>query len=107
VNASVFHIILWTESQTGIEFTIAGMSTFATRADADRIAEVYRELLLQGYVNNGTVEEAYHSRVGVLEMPEADPRLGHGAPNGTEDIEKIIASLRERIPAICKPRNQS
>jgi hypothetical protein len=101
---AVFHIVIWTDSATGIEFTIAGMNTFATRADADRVAEVYREGLLTGYANNRTAEEAYHSRVGVLEMPAADPRLRHPAPSSEEDVEKIIAELRKRIPNICKPR---
>ena len=107
MSDSVFHIILWTDSQTGIEFTIAGMSTFANRADADRVAAVYREALLTGYTNNGTVDEAYHSRVGVLEIPEADPRLKHPAPASPEDVEKIIAELRARTPNICKPRIKS
>jgi hypothetical protein len=105
--ATVFHIILWTDSQTGIEFTVAGMSTFASRTDADRVADVYREALFTGYTNNGTLEEAYHSRVGVLEMPEADSRLKHPAPASPEDVEKIIAELRERVPNICRPKNKS
>ena len=105
--SSVFHVILWTDSDTGIEFTIAGMSTFATRVDANRVADAYRDGLATGYANNGTLEEAYHSRVGVLEMPKADPRLGHPEPYVGEDVDKLIAELRERIPHICKPRNKS
>lgn len=91
---NVFYVVLWTDSPAGSAFTVAGNgASFVSRGDADRVASTYRALLIKGYASNGTLEEAYHSRVGVLEMSPPDARLGHPTPTTTKHVDKLIAAM--------------
>lgn len=89
----MFHVVIWTEGDTGpiINFAAAG-ATFGERANADRVAAWFRAGLEAGYAKSGARSEAYRSRVGVLEMPRSDPRLGHPAPYTSSDVDAWIAS---------------
>lgn len=86
---SVFHVVIL----TGDMLSIAGMATFGSRSDADRIAAWFRAGLVARYVaENGSADLAYRSRVGVLEMPQPDPRLGHPAPYTAAEVDAWIAA---------------
>jgi hypothetical protein len=68
--------------------------TLATRADADRVAQAYRDLLAVGYEVDGNPDMVWQSRVGIVEMPVPDPRLKHPEPN--LDVDTIVAGLTAR-----------
>lgn len=93
MSASVFHIVLWTEGASGIEFSLGLEGTIATREVAERCAAVYRECLQLGYETIGDPTQAFRSRVGILEMPTPDPRLGHPAPR--DDVEQVSIEIRK------------
>ena len=82
VPTVVFHVALITESVEDKENSILTFAeaTFATRFDADRVARVYREILAAGFVKSGQTDKAFWTRVGVLEVPAPDPRIGHRRP---------------------------
>lgn len=92
---TVFHVVLWTEGQTGITFSLGLEGTIATREVAERCAAVYRECLQIGYetLPGGDPTQAFRSRVGILEIPAPDPRLKHPAPR--DDVEAIAAEIRK------------
>lgn len=89
----VFHIVLWTESPTGIEFSLGMEGTIASRDVAERCATVYRECLQLGYETIGDPTQAFRSRVGILEIPAPDPRLGHPPPR--DDVEQVAIEIRK------------
>jgi hypothetical protein len=90
--SSVFHIVLWTEGQTDIAFSLGLEGTIATREVAERCAEAYRECLKLGYEIDGDPTQAFRSRVGILEIPAPDPRLKHPEPR--DDVEQIVKEIR-------------
>lgn len=102
MTATVFHTIIWTEAENDIVMTLGLEGTIATREAAERVADAYREWLRIGYEIDGTPENVFRSRVGILEMPMPDPRLKHPAP--CEDVDQIIAEIQSRVN---KKRNPS
>lgn len=92
--STVFHVVLWTEGQVGIEFSLGLEGTIATREVAERCAEVYRECLQLGYetLPGADPTQAFRSRVGILEIPAPDPRLGHPPPR--DDVEQVSIEIR-------------
>jgi hypothetical protein len=95
MSATVFHTLIWTERPDGIMMTLGLEGTLTTREDADRVADIYREWLHAGYVLDGDPDQAFRSRVGVMEIPAPDPRLGHPEPR--TDVDQIIAEIRARL----------
>ena len=93
MTATVFHIVLWTEGETGITFSLGLEGTITTREVAERCAAVYRECLQHGYDTFGDPTQAFRSRVGILEIPAPDPRLKHPEPR--DDAEAIAAEIRQ------------
>ena len=91
----VYHTVIWTETDTGITMSLGLEGTLATREDADRVAQAYRDLLAVNYTIDGDPEMAFRSRVGVLEMPAPDPRLKH--PESNRDVDRIVAGIAERV----------
>jgi hypothetical protein len=94
VSDVVFHTVIWTETDTGITMSLGLEGTLATREDADRVAQAYRDLLAVGYEVDGNPDMAFRSRVGIIEMPAPDPRLKH--PESNRDVDRIVAGLTAR-----------
>lgn len=96
-NETVFHVVIWTDSNDGTtRLSIGGMATLGSRADAERIAAWHRDGLALGYARENTADKAYRSRVGILEMPKADPRLGHPLPYTSAEVDAWIAAGHPR-----------
>jgi hypothetical protein len=91
----VFHTVIWTETDEGITMSLGLEGTLATREDADRVAQAYRDLLTVGYEVDGNPDMAFRSRVGIIEMPAPDPRLKH--PESNRDVDRIVAGLNARV----------
>lgn len=87
----VFHTVIWTETDTGITMSLGLEGTLATREDADRVAQAYRDLLAV----DDDPAVAFRSRVGIIEMPAPDPRLKH--PEVNRDVDRIVAGLTARV----------
>jgi hypothetical protein len=92
---TVFHIVLWTEADQNITFSLGLEGTIATREVAERCAAVYRECLQHGYETIGDAAQAFRSRVGILEIPAPDPRLKHPEPR--DDVEEIVKAIRAQF----------
>lgn len=93
-DGTVFHVVLWTEGKgTMLSFGIEG--PISTREVAERCAAAYREGIRLGYEDVGNPDLAYRSRVGVLEMPVPDYRLGHPVPR--DDVEALVQAIHEHF----------
>jgi hypothetical protein len=90
----IYHTVIWTETDTGITMSLGLEGTLITRADAERVAQAYRDLLAVGYEVDGNPDMAWRSRVGIVEMPAPDPRLKHPEPN--RDVDQIVLGLTAR-----------
>lgn len=66
-----------------------------SRDVAERCAAVYRECVQIGYETIGNPAMAFRTRIGVLEMPSPDPRLGHRPPR--EDVDALMSEIRARF----------
>lgn len=99
-TANVFHVALITETENDKENALLTFAeaTFVTRFDADRVARAYREILTEAAQKTGKSAHAYRSRVGVLELPAPDPRIGHSRP---------VIPTAEIIPFIEKARKDN
>jgi len=90
---AVFHVVLWTESPNDIMMSLGLEGAIATRAVADAVAETYCDCLRIAYEVEGYAAEAFRTRVGILEVPKADPQLKHPEPR--DDVEAIAREIRD------------
>ncbi len=90
MNNNVFHIVIWTENETSVNFSLGLEGAIATRALADEMAEAYRA----GFAVLNKLDPWVH-RVGVLEISAADPRLNHEPP--LTDISPLVIAMRKKI----------
>lgn len=84
--ANVFHITIWAETDTRIDFTLGAEGAIATRQAADQVAAAYRELFA-----NSTPD----TRIGILEIPEPNPKFHYKPP--LTDVSEVLAGLRETV----------
>lgn len=91
----IFHILMVTEGPDGIVSDLIPLA-IAERADAERLATTYREMLAAGYASVGTTDQAYRSRVGILEITNPDDRLGYPPAVGATYVDEYIVALRAR-----------
>jgi hypothetical protein len=88
----VFHTVIWTETPTNITMSLGLEGAITTRKAAERVAVAYREFLKADAASG--LEQAYFARVGILEMPRADPQLKHPEPR--TDVDAIVAEIEAR-----------
>lgn len=91
----VYHVVIWTEGDNDIQFTLGLEGEIAKYEDAERLANANQERLNAGYARQAAPEKAFRSRVGILKMPTPDPQLKHAEPCTSEYIDKVIAELNE------------
>jgi len=88
---TVFHVVLWTEGENDITMSLGIEGSIATRTVADAVAETYRDCFRVAYEAIGDPTKAFRTRVGILEIPKADPRLRHPEPR--DDVEQIAREI--------------
>jgi hypothetical protein len=96
-NDNVFHIVIWTESATSVDFRLGLEGALATRADATLVASAYRALFTVDYVAASDPGSAYRARVGILELPAPHAQLKH--PEPIRDVETILNEIKAQIAA--------
>lgn len=91
MSTLVFHVVIWTEDSDDIMMSLGIEGAIATRAVADAVAECYRACFRIAYEAKGSAAEAFRTRIGILEIPKADPQLKHPEPR--DDEEKIAREI--------------
>lgn len=89
-----FHVVIWTFKPDGTSMmTLGPEGPIKTKAIANKVAACYRECLGYGYDTTNDHTQSFRSRVGILEITAADPRLG--LPPAREDVDALIAGVRK------------
>lgn len=92
---TVFHVVFWTEGPDDIMMSLGIEGSIATRTIADAVAETYRDCFRIAYEAIGDATKAFRTRVGILEIPKADPRMKHPEPR--DDVEQIAREIRDHF----------
>jgi len=95
MSQTVFHTVIWFESDITVKFRLGMEGAIVSRADAERVAEAMRDKFDELAKQRGLTKDAYRARVGVLEIPLADRRLkNHPPPMTTEEVDEHIRTIQ-------------